>query len=244
LVFPGVDGGAPGAVPRLGWPVPGRVTSLYGPRYLPGLGSDFHAGTDFSAPMGTPVRAVGAGRVALVGSSRGGGLHVGIAHPGGLHSGYLHLSRQLVSLGQPVAQGQVIASSGNTGAYTTGPHLHLQLGRGASFWTNHFNPLPFLQAGGFADGGLVGKVAGAGFADGGLVDRVPVFDRGGWAEPGLNLINNATGRPEPFRNAELPVRLDEYTIDALVQGFLAGSDRAQGRAVRDRVLAMTGGLTS
>jgi len=53
----------------------------------------------------------------------------------------------------------------------------------------------------------------AALADGGLV--APVFDRGGTLAPGLNLINNQTGGPEPLRNADLPLELGEATLSRL-----------------------------
>jgi len=53
----------------------------------------------------------------------------------------------------------------------------------------------------------------AALADGGLV--APIFDRGGTLAPGLNLINNQTGGPEPLRNADLPLELGEATLSRL-----------------------------
>jgi len=85
----------------------------------------WHTGQDFSAPVGTPVRAVAAG---VVGSPTGGGwagIHVVVHHAGGGSTLSAHLSRAVVSPGQTVKPGQVIGYVGMTGR-TFGPHLHFE----------------------------------------------------------------------------------------------------------------------
>ncbi len=86
-----------------------------------------HKGTDFAAPMGTPVRATSDGSVALVGKQNGYGNVIKLNHPGHLTTVYGHLSRFAAGLraGQRVAQGQLIGYVGMTGL-ASGPHLHYE----------------------------------------------------------------------------------------------------------------------
>ncbi|MDR1615132.1 MAG: peptidoglycan DD-metalloendopeptidase family protein [Campylobacteraceae bacterium] len=87
-----------------------------------------HYGIDYAAPMGTPVKAAGDGRVTFVGTQNGYGKTVKIAHEGGYSTLYAHLNGFAKSLksGKYVKKGELIAYVGNTGV-STGPHLHLGL---------------------------------------------------------------------------------------------------------------------
>ena len=86
-----------------------------------------HKGVDYAAPVGTPVRAAGDGRVLFAGRRGGYGNLVELDHAGGITTVYGHLSRFAHGLrpGQHVVQGQVIAYVGMTGL-ATGPHLHYE----------------------------------------------------------------------------------------------------------------------
>jgi len=86
-----------------------------------------HKGVDYAAPVGTPVRAAGEGRVKFVGQQGGYGNVVELEHGSGVVTVYGHLSRFAKSLrrGQRVELGQVIAYVGQTGL-ATGPHLHYE----------------------------------------------------------------------------------------------------------------------
>jgi murein DD-endopeptidase MepM/ murein hydrolase activator NlpD len=86
-----------------------------------------HRGVDYAAPIGTPVRAAGGGRVAFVGVKGGYGNVIEIIHPGGVRTVYGHLSRFSRGLraGTVVEQGRVIGHVGMTGL-ATGPHLHYE----------------------------------------------------------------------------------------------------------------------
>ncbi len=112
---------------RYVWPLHGRLTSYFGRRNL-GMGtSGFHAGLDIAAPTGTAVIASRSGTVSYAGwSSRGYGNLVKISHAGGAETWYAHHSKILVSVGQYVNQGEVIALVGSTGL-STGPHVHFEL---------------------------------------------------------------------------------------------------------------------
>ncbi len=86
-----------------------------------------HKGIDFAAPTGTPIKAAGAGRIVSRGSNGGYGNAVVLAHKGGVTTLYGHMSRfaRGLSVGDSVAQGQVIGYVGMTGL-ATGPHVHYE----------------------------------------------------------------------------------------------------------------------
>ncbi len=107
------------------WPVNGPITSGYGPRNI-GNGYEFHPGVDIGVPTGTSIRAAGAGTVTIAGPTGGYGNYTCIDHGGGLSTCYGHQERFLVSVGQQVAQGQIIGLSDCTG-YCFGPHVHFEV---------------------------------------------------------------------------------------------------------------------
>lgn len=85
-----------------------------------------HTGQDFAVPLGTPVRAVGAGRVVSVACGGPFGIQIVLRHPNGYWTQYAHLSSVAVRPGEEVAAGQSIGQSGSTGN-STGPHLHFEV---------------------------------------------------------------------------------------------------------------------
>ena len=86
-----------------------------------------HKGIDFAAPVGTPIKAAGDGRVVHRGVKGGYGNTVILAHPGSVTTLYGHMSRYRrgLSVGEKVKQGEVIGYIGMTGL-ATGPHLHYE----------------------------------------------------------------------------------------------------------------------
>ena len=108
--------------------VPSAISSSFGWRTHPILGyRRFHAGTDFAAPMGTPVTAVLSGKVTWANFLGGYGLAVGLEHKDGTQKTlYSHLSEIFVKPGDRVKQGDVIGRVGSTGL-STGPHLHFEV---------------------------------------------------------------------------------------------------------------------
>lgn len=86
-----------------------------------------HQGVDYAAPVGTPVRAAGDGRIRFAGRRGGYGNVVEIEHTRSIVTVYGHLSRFAhgTRVGEHVAQGTVIAYVGRTGL-ATGPHLHYE----------------------------------------------------------------------------------------------------------------------
>lgn len=108
-------------------PVQGVVTSHYGYRTDPvNGGSEFHEGEDISVKENTNVAAVYNGKVKSAEEDKELGKFVILDHGNGAETKYAHLNEILVSKGDAVNKGDVIAKSGNTGK-STGPHLHFEL---------------------------------------------------------------------------------------------------------------------
>ena len=103
------------------WPVHGVVTSSYGWRW-----GRMHEGIDIAVGSGTPVVSAAAGTVIVAGWLGGYGNLVVVDHGNGIATAYGHNSTVTVGTGQYVAQGQLIAYSGNTGN-STGPHVHFEV---------------------------------------------------------------------------------------------------------------------
>ena len=103
-------------------PISATITSRFGARW-----GRNHKGLDFGAPVGTSVKAAAAGTVTYAGWNSGGyGYLVIISHGNGVQTYYGHCSSILVSVGDKVNAGDLIAKSGNTGR-STGPHLHFEI---------------------------------------------------------------------------------------------------------------------
>ena len=102
-----------------------------------------HAGTDFKAEVGTPIRSTFDGRVSRANwNRRANGYCIEVDHPNQkIKTRYLHLSRVLVKRGQYVKQGEIIGKSGNTGR-SFAPHLHYEV-RGRSNKNTVYNPFDF-----------------------------------------------------------------------------------------------------
>ena len=108
-----------------------RITSGFGHgREFNGAITSRHMGTDFAGATGALVHASNRGVVRIVDAFYYGGNVVYLDHGAGLTSAYLHLSAQLVAVGDTVERGQPIGKVGATGR-VTGPHLHLIVRYGA-----------------------------------------------------------------------------------------------------------------
>ncbi len=103
------------------WPVQGILTSPFGWRW-----GRMHEGIDIAVGSGTPVVSSAAGTVIVAGWMGGYGNLVVVDHGNGIATAYGHNTSLAVGVGQSVAQGQVIAYSGNTGN-STGPHVHFEV---------------------------------------------------------------------------------------------------------------------
>ena len=106
-----------------------RLSSPFGMRKHPIDGfNKMHRGTDFAAPMGTPIMASGSGTIKKAGWCGGGGNCVAIKHNSTYETIYAHMSKfaQGIRKGIKVKQGQIIGYVGSTGK-STGPHLHYEV---------------------------------------------------------------------------------------------------------------------
>ncbi|MFI6490401.1 peptidoglycan DD-metalloendopeptidase family protein [Streptomyces sp. NPDC050564] len=101
-----------------------------------------HTGQDFAVPIGTPVRAVGAGRVVNVSCGGAFGIEIVVEHPGGDYTRYAHLTAVTVDQGERVSTGQCIGQSGTSGN-STGPHLHFEV-RVTPQQGSAVDPVPWL----------------------------------------------------------------------------------------------------
>ena len=108
-----------------------RISSRYNlKRFHPILNrTKAHYGTDYAAPTGTPILAVGDGVVTKSSYTKGNGKYVKIRHNSTYETQYLHMSKRAVTAGERVRQGQVIGYVGSTGL-ATGPHVCFR------FWKN------------------------------------------------------------------------------------------------------------
>ena len=103
-------------------PIFGQVTSRFDYGFK-------HFGTDIAVPINSPVKSIAKGTVVLAEWTVQTGYVIVIEHAYGLTSVYKHNDSGLISQGDLVESGQVIALSGNIGELTTGPHLHFELWR-------------------------------------------------------------------------------------------------------------------
>ncbi|SEK85902.1 Murein DD-endopeptidase MepM and murein hydrolase activator NlpD, contain LysM domain [Aquimarina amphilecti] len=109
-----------------------RRIKYYGNKIRP------HRGTDFAAPIGTPILATADGTVTKSERRGGNGKYVKIRHNSTYETQYLHMSRRAVKVGEYVRQGEVIGFIGMTGN-TSGPHVCYR------FWKNGKEVDPFKQ---------------------------------------------------------------------------------------------------
>lgn len=130
--------GASGAA--MMWPIVGTITSRFGYRRLTVAGSNFHTGLDIDGVTGEPIHAAVGGTVTLAGWNGGYGNCV-IITVGDTEYYYGHASKLLVSAGDVVKAGDVIALVGSTG-HSTGSHLHFEIRVDG----DPVDPLPMLQA--------------------------------------------------------------------------------------------------
>jgi len=115
------------------WPVEGPISGVYGSqRVLNGEPRRPHYGVDIAMPVGTPVRAPADGIVTLaVPDMFFSGVTLIIDHGHRLSSSFLHLSRNLVKVGDRVKRGDVIAEVGKSGR-VTGAHLDWRMNLGGA----------------------------------------------------------------------------------------------------------------
>jgi murein DD-endopeptidase MepM/ murein hydrolase activator NlpD len=120
-----------------------RFTSPFGYRRDPkGAGTRMHKGTDFAAPLGTPIHSTAEGVVVEARWHRGFGRMVRIKHAFGYETVYAHMTKLRVKEGQRVSRGDRIGDMGSTGR-STGVHLHYEVHESGK----PVNPMTFIRAG-------------------------------------------------------------------------------------------------
>lgn len=160
-------------------PVNCRVSSPFGHRVHPVTGQlKLHRGMDFACPVGTTVTASHNGSVLSTFFDRGGGNTIKLGS-GSLETKYLHNHSFLISGATVnVSEGSPIARSGNTGAWTTGPHLHFEA------WRNGqpVDPNTLFCSGPISAPGVLDGNAGD-------VDPAMIAHHGGGSAPGPTMID-------------------------------------------------------
>ncbi|RWF52398.1 MAG: M23 family metallopeptidase [Mesorhizobium sp.] len=160
-------------------PVNGVMTSTFGPRKHPILGTvRIHKGVDWAAPLGTPIAAAFDGEVVFQGDGGGYGNLVKISHGNGRETRYAHMQKFAVKggVGAKVKAGDIIGYIGTTGL-STGPHLHFELYRNGEA----IDPL-----------GTVTAIATDDSAVETLTERIVQVESGGRARA-KNPLSSATG---------------------------------------------------
>ncbi|TIM45824.1 MAG: M23 family metallopeptidase [Mesorhizobium sp.] len=160
-------------------PVNGVMTSTFGPRKHPILGTvRIHKGVDWAAPLGTPIAAAFDGEIVFQGDGSGYGNLVKISHGNGSETRYAHMQKfaDKGGVGAKVKAGDVIGYIGTTGL-STGPHLHFELYRNGQA----IDPL-----------GTVTAVATDASAVETLTERIVQVESGGKARA-KNPLSSATG---------------------------------------------------
>ncbi|RWP60262.1 M23 family metallopeptidase [Mesorhizobium sp.] len=160
-------------------PVNGVMTSTFGPRKHPILGTvRIHKGVDWAAPLGTPIAAAFDGEIVFQGDGSGYGNLVKISHGDGSETRYAHMQKfaDKGGVGAKVKAGDIIGYIGTTGL-STGPHLHFELYRNGQA----IDPL-----------GTVTAIATDASAVETLTERIVQVESGGRARA-KNPLSSATG---------------------------------------------------
>ncbi|RWM40912.1 M23 family metallopeptidase [Mesorhizobium sp.] len=166
-------------------PVNGVMTSTFGPRKHPILGTvRIHKGVDWAAPVGTPIMAAFDGAISFQGDGGGYGNLVKITHANGRETRYAHMQKFAIAsgVGTKVKAGDVIGYIGTTGL-STGPHLHFELYQSGEA----IDPLGTVTT--------VASYASGGSGDAAvetLTDRIVHVESGGSARA-KNPLSSATG---------------------------------------------------
>ncbi|UCI07116.1 M23 family metallopeptidase [Mesorhizobium sp. B1-1-8] len=172
-------------------PVSGVMTSTFGPRKHPILGTvRIHKGVDWAAPVGTPILAAFDGEISFQGDGGSYGNLVKIAHANGRETRYAHMQKFAIAsgVGTKVKAGDVIGYIGTTGL-STGPHLHFELYQNGEA----IDPLGTVTAvAAYASSDSAGSSGSADAAVETLTDRIVHVESGGSARA-KNPLSSATG---------------------------------------------------
>ena len=137
------DGGSSGSSSSEKWLKPcaySRVSSPFGYRIHPVTGEwAMHKGVDLPAPKGTPIYASRSGYVTIATYHSTAGNYVTINHQDGYTSVYMHMTHDVVSVGEYIKAGELIGYVGNTGR-SKGYHLHF----GITYDGSYVNPMNYI----------------------------------------------------------------------------------------------------
>lgn len=226
-----------------------RMTTPYSPNApVPGYPRSFnnghHYGIDYGTPMGTPITATTGGKLSSF-WNEGGGLIAKLV-TGQLRQFFMHMS----SVNSPgsVKAGDVIGKSGNSGRWTTGPHVHWQAQQGTDALNrNTIDPRKVI---GHANGGIFSHQHVANFAEEGPEAIIPLSaKRRGRANSLYDSVGKAIGRDDgqQFRtmidNQQKQIERMDKTINVLLgiedkTGYDPGkSKKAMDRYIDDTTIA-------
>lgn len=209
-----------------GWLLKHDIWQKFG-AYTGGLGFNGgqHYGVDFGMTPGTPIKAVAGGKVSKVWNDYGGGKSIEVDIGKGLTNWYMHLSKQLVSQGDKVGVGDLIAKSGNTGNFTAGSgHLHFQLNKNGKPQSNVLEWLKGLGGGGKKKpsswGSTIDKAANkmgvklSGSQRKGIIAQIARESNGdaGVTQGNIGDINNLRGTPAQGLLQYVPSTFKSYAV--------------------------------
>lgn len=209
-----------------GWLLKHDIWQKFG-AYTGGLGFNGgqHYGVDFGMTPGTPIKAVASGKVSKVWNDYGGGKSIEVDIGKGLTNWYMHLSKQLVSQGDKVGVGDLIAKSGNTGNFTAGSgHLHFQLNKNGKPQSNVLEWLKGLGGGGKKKpsswGSTIDKAAKkmgvklSGSQRKGIIAQIARESNGdaGVTQGNIGDINNLRGTPAQGLLQYVPSTFKSYAV--------------------------------
>lgn len=197
-----------------------RMTTPYSPnRAVPGYPTSFnggrHYGIDYGTPMGTPITATTGGRLSSFWNEGGGKIAKLVT--GQLRQFFMHM--QTVAPNGSVKAGDVIGKSGNSGRWTTGPHVHWQAQQGTDALNrNTIDPRKVI---GHANGGIFSHQHVANFAEEGPEAIIPLSaKRRGRANSLYNSVGKAIGADdgskEMIRNQQIQIDRLDTAINVLL----------------------------
>jgi hypothetical protein len=200
----------------LKWPTDGTtITSYFGLRDAPTAGaSTDHGAIDIGVPTGTNVYAAKDGTVTIACFDDSAGNMIEIDHGGGFVTRYYHNSQLLVSVGDTVTQGQVIAKSGNTGT-STGPHVHFETRQNGV----KVDPLSFKYENGMGTGtGVIGS------GDSSDIKTKYVVKVATWSTRYEEVVADGEADPNPvigYKDGETTYSMTAQTVDyqSMVSGY-------------------------
>ena len=196
-----------------------RMTTPYSPnRPVPGYPTSFnggrHYGIDYGTPIGTPITATTGGRLSSFWNEGGGKIAKLVT--GQLRQFFMHM--QTVAPNGSVKAGDVIGRSGNSGRWTTGPHVHWQAQKGTDALNrNTINPLKVIN--GYSNGGIVNERQIAEIAEDGPEAVIPLStSKRGRANQLYDAVGDRIGRDDS-KHYDRMINNQQTQIDQMTQAI-------------------------